>query len=478
MPPKDERGRYDHSKQRTSAHKLRRAEEHIASIPTYESHYTRAHSETQRYLSYDLSVPKLYDMYIERCNQENDQPIKLWQYRSIFDTKFNLAFKPPQKDTCKKCDLYKAEVAGLPDTARRATISAEHEVHLRKADAARHSLNSEKNQLDDSHDAITFDLQKVMSFPRLSTNEVYYCRQLSVFNLGIHRLKTGDGIMHVWPESVASRGPDEISSCLLNYCIQASSEGVKHITAFSDSCGGQNRNYKIVLMWMFICSTTSIRLIDHKYMMSGHSFLPNDSDFGVIEMLTKKSTDLFIPDHWFDIIRKSNRKKPFQVVKMDRAMFFSVEKMAKYSTIRKRSITGDKVEWLRIQWIQIRKDEPFNMYYKYTLQDDDEFSCVSFQCRGRPASMPQNLEPLYNEPRLLSAEKVSDISKLLKYVPPIYHDYYLQLKASHGNENNDSNEEPVDENNNTEVLYCNLHVNKLSFILTRHVIVDRMIIIL
>ena len=29
--------------------------------------------------------------------------------------------------------------------------------------------------------------------------------------------------------------------------------------------------------------------IDHKFLVSGHIFLPNDADFGVIERTTKKS---------------------------------------------------------------------------------------------------------------------------------------------------------------------------------------------
>jgi len=47
------------------------------------------------------------------------------------------------------------------------------------------------------HESLTFDLQKVQSLPQLTSNEVYYCRQLSVYNLGIHSLFNGQGIMHV-----------------------------------------------------------------------------------------------------------------------------------------------------------------------------------------------------------------------------------------------------------------------------------------
>jgi len=89
--------------------------------------------------------------------------------------------------------------------------------------------------------------------------------------------------MHVWDEKVASRGSEEISSCLLKYCSDRAASGVQVISAFSDACGGQNENFKVVLMWMYLCLTTDIVEVNHRFMISGHSYLPNDADSGVIE---------------------------------------------------------------------------------------------------------------------------------------------------------------------------------------------------
>lgn len=36
------------------------------------------------------------------------------------------------------------------------------------------------------------------------------------------------------------------------------------------------------------CNEMNVVTIDHKFMVSGHSFLPNDRDFGIIENLQKK----------------------------------------------------------------------------------------------------------------------------------------------------------------------------------------------
>ena len=91
VPMCDQRGRYDHIKQRISPEKLRLVEQHIRSFPVNDSHYTRSHSESRQYLSADLNIRKMYELYIEKCGEMKQPPVKYWCYR-IFNTRFNLSF--------------------------------------------------------------------------------------------------------------------------------------------------------------------------------------------------------------------------------------------------------------------------------------------------------------------------------------------------------------------------------------------------
>jgi len=118
-------------------------------------------------------------------------------------------------------------------------------------------------------------------------------------------------------------------------------------------------------------------------MVSGHSYLPNDADFGVIERATKKTADIFLPEQWCSVIEKCNRKNKFCVVRMQSDMFKSVNELSKTMTVRKQSETGEKVEWLKIQWIRVCKAEPLKMFFKYSVQEDVEFSSVNFAKKGR-----------------------------------------------------------------------------------------------
>jgi len=421
----DKRGSYVHSKQSISSAAREGVEAHIKSFPVNQSHYTRSHSSSRSYLSSDLSVSIMYNLYVKHCSDTSVVPVKEWYYRHIFNTRFNLSFHPPRKDTCKRCDEYKVQLAAAEasgDEAKTTDLRREHELHLRKAEAVRTQLHSEHNN-DSHHEAFTFDLQKVLSLPRLTTNEVYYCRQLSVYNLGVHSLTSRKSTFFVWDETVASRGSQDIGSCLVKYCFEKAESGTKTLTAYSDSCGGQNRNHKIALLWMYVCAMSSIETINHKFMVSGHSYLPNDADFGIIERQTNKCSELYVPEQWHEIIEKCNRKNPFTVVRMDQQMFMSLENILKSCIHRKVSTDGSKVEWLKIQWMQIRKAEPLKLYYKYSVQNDMPFSCVDFGRKDREITV-DHMSPAYSQSRPLSREKASDLRKLMKYIPPVYHSFY------------------------------------------------------
>ena len=238
-------------KQRIPTGKLQFVEQHIRSFPVNDSHYTRSHSECRQYLAVNPNIRKMYELYVEKCKSVKQDPVKYWCYREVFNTRFNLSFHQPRKDTCKCCDIYKVQVDCARVKTKLLQIKSERDLHLRKAENVRSSMSMDREigLTKPEQDSLTFDLQKVFPVPYLSANEAYYCRQLSVFNLGVHSLSTQQA---VWNESTASRGAQDIASCLLRYCTDKAAADVTSLQAYSDACGGQNRNSKVVLMWMWM----------------------------------------------------------------------------------------------------------------------------------------------------------------------------------------------------------------------------------
>ena len=156
------------------------------------------------------------------------------------------------------------------DPAAAARLNARWELHKRKAERAYNLLQKDTAlaQADFDVDMITFDLQQSLPTPLLTTGIIFYKRQLWTYNLGIHCCSTGEGFMHVWDESVASCGSQEIGSCIIRHLKEIGS-GAKKLVLYSDACGGQNRNINLVALWQHIVASDdfSYEVINHKYMV-------------------------------------------------------------------------------------------------------------------------------------------------------------------------------------------------------------------
>jgi len=72
----DQRGKYDHVKQRIPSDKLQFVEQHIRSFPVNDSHYTRSHSECRQYLSANLSIRKMHELYADKCKIMKQEPVR------------------------------------------------------------------------------------------------------------------------------------------------------------------------------------------------------------------------------------------------------------------------------------------------------------------------------------------------------------------------------------------------------------------
>lgn len=108
---------------------------------------------------------------------------------------------------------------------------------------------------------IAFDLMKTLPTPVISTGVCYYKRQLWTYCLGIHDLITNKAYMYVWNESIASRGLQEIGSCILHYIKNF--VNVPNLIMYSDQCGGQNRNIKMAVLCQYIVSNNDFAVKKH-----------------------------------------------------------------------------------------------------------------------------------------------------------------------------------------------------------------------
>jgi hypothetical protein len=338
---------------------VKRAEikEHINSFPRYKSHYTRAESERE-FLNPELTLAKMYELYKDKVST----PVSLAMYKKVFYQDFNLRFKQVKKDTCKTCDEFSVTGHSKDKTAdEKAEAKRDHEDHLQLAEIALKQMNAdlEAAVTDETLETLTFDLQKVISLPRIHSNIVFYKRQLSLYNLGIHSGKRNEGHFNVWLENEGSRGAQDIGSVLMKHITEKVPASVRHLILWSDSCGGQNRNIKITLMMQFVLQNSpSLQSVCFRFRVSGHSFLPNDSEFGDVECALKRQQRLYLPDDVVALMRDCRRKNKFIVSRMSTADFVSTAELEKMTVNRKVDVNGVNVSWMKTREIKLLKSEP------------------------------------------------------------------------------------------------------------------------
>ena len=153
---------------KTPREKVQFVHKHIESFPALPSHYTRKDS-SKTYLDQSLNVRKVYEMYEEKCRNENIEPVREPIYRQIFNRDFNIGFHKPKQDSCLTCDKYKNGAIQID----------EYEQHINRKEEAREQKAKDKelSQNDPGVHACTFDMQQVLTSPHTSTGTIFYKRK-------------------------------------------------------------------------------------------------------------------------------------------------------------------------------------------------------------------------------------------------------------------------------------------------------------
>lgn len=260
----------------------------------------------------------------------------------------------PRSDTCRVCDSFKVKVDAAQNEQAKLQLQGEWDLHKARAQNAYHQLKEDTLYAKSNPQVLllSFDLQQTLPTPQLTTNVVFYKRQLWTYNFGVHTGGTDERFAYMWHEGIAARGSTEIGSCLYRHLSTISTHAT-HLILYSDSCGGQNRNIHLLCLYLHIVGNHSLPfdVIDHKFMVPGHSYLPNDRDFGVIEQARRRRQQIYTPSEWYELVRSACRTSPFTVVEMSSENFVAIKELTKLITNRKVDTLGRTVDWFSIRWI-------------------------------------------------------------------------------------------------------------------------------
>lgn len=154
---------------------------------------------------------------------------------------------------------------------------------------------------------------------RITTNDMYYKRQLSIFVFNIHVLSTGQSVFYVYPEHTANKGSDEVCSFLHLFIYNFLNPDVTDLEAFCDSCSGQNKN-NIVFKFVHhvvVVKERKLNSVTCSFPVRGHSY--NECD--KISALTPQNHEAQLPGDWAEALRNCRQKpSPFEVIDVEQDM--------------------------------------------------------------------------------------------------------------------------------------------------------------
>jgi hypothetical protein len=395
--------------------KINLVNDFLENIPKFVSHYSQSEKS---YFPSHLSRKQLYEMYLSKTKPNTvSYPI----FCGIFK-KFNVPIYRNKSDTCQRCDSLTTKLRTTDLEEEKEEIRAALATHQQRAEQARNELrNSTENaKTNNNFIVFTFDMEKTQPLPALNTSVVFYKRQLWIYNVGINRCHDNQAFMAMWTEDEGKRGSQEVCSSLYAFLGEQALNNHR-LKSFSDACGGQNRNKNIILFMQWACNHLSLTEWEHRYLESGHSYLPNDRDFGLIEKKKKRSL-IYTKEEWFSLVETAQTKRPFQTIDM-RDKFKDLKALSAERKFPVKDNKGKKFNFLKLTWFRIVRGSP-TLYYRCS---DDETGLIHEM--DIPYREQNDVTELENntEINFISKEKYSDLMALLPYIPPVHHSFYKNL---------------------------------------------------
>lgn len=431
--PEDLRGKHTNRSNRISTDITFKINAHINSFPKIQSHYSRSDNSNVKYLSPELNISKMYKLYLEKNEPEkfelikrgekNIKPIVKYDYFSEhFKNNFNLSFGTPRTDTCQTCDRLKNVIDHETDQELKHQFESEKEIHISKAEMFYNDLKLfvEKAKSNKEIEVLSFDFQQNMPLPHIPCGDVFYKRQIWVYNFCIYSGKTGQSYHYMYDESIAKKGKNDVISFIHDFLKNKLAPGVKNIYIFTDNCSSQNKNnslfqylYTVIQSKMF-----NLEFITHRYPEPGHSFLPCDRCFALIEKVKRKVERIYLPETYKEIVKKTSKK--FHVIDVSREMIFNFSDYTQ-PLFKKtlKSVNNQKFTIMAYRRMEYKMEGLFCTVYHNSVGFEEFHLQKQSSILKFPEENNNYLSLLHPEILKIKEDKFRDVQDLAaKYVPP------------------------------------------------------------
>lgn len=349
--PSDMRGKHANRPNMIPEHIIHQIDSHIQSFPKRTSHYSRTKNENKYYLNPELNMNKMHKLYLQKYepdiyaaiqdDQQGKPQVTYDYFCRHFITKYNYSFGKPRSDTCQTCDRLDNLISAEKDAEVLKNLKTEKEVHEKKADYFYMKLKediAEVKMSNDQTELLAFDYQQNMPLPHVPSGDVFFKRQLWEYNFCIFVASSGKSYFFMYDETVARKGQNDVVSYIHYFINHYVSTTVTKLFLYSDNCSSQNKNHALAQYLYVISENKKFAKIIHRYPEPGHSFLPCDRSFGLIEKEKRKRERIVLPEEWVALVKNTCRKFEVIPVSQDIILNFSghFSKLFKKTVFNKR----------------------------------------------------------------------------------------------------------------------------------------------
>lgn len=102
----------------------------------------------------------------------------------------------------------------------------------------------------------------------------------------------------------------------------------------TDNSGGQNKNINVILYYLKQIHDGKFKIIEHLFLVPGHSYMPCDRAFGNIEKFVRVTGEIYDFEGYCRAIENAIAAR-YTLIVMQRNEFLNVEKLQKFIIVHR-----------------------------------------------------------------------------------------------------------------------------------------------
>ena len=397
-PLHDKRGSHGNQKLKLTEEVKQLIHTHCASLPHTETHYSSNQTKLHYFENPELTLTRLYESFVNFYKAETGNcttPIEQNTYSEYFNHYVNFTFKVPTTDVCNFC--YENE-----DFPEKSQEFLEHIIFWSVDDyrKMKSSMIPKKEFL-----CCEFDYGQNLPLPKIAVSDQFYRKLIWLHNCNIHVHNSPRSYMFPYMEGYYKKGADTVYNLLLHVITEETKiDCVNRILLFSDACGGQNRNYSMMICLSLLSRYLEVA-IKHLYPVRGHSYCQCDRNFGAYGKLKKKVECVETESEWINIIKRARKTDPFIVVEKHQYDVKDLETIIKQGAKVPKELQISKA--VKIEYFPDGTVKTYDKYYGGKIFEVKIETSLTISDIQKAPLVP---------PVVISVEKKKDSESLLRYL--------------------------------------------------------------